>query len=288
MSEISFIGLGALGSKIAITLIENDCQLTVWNRSSAKAEPLINRGAQWADTLEAAVSDSPIIMICIDNFETTQKIFSEETITPLLAGKTIVQLSTGTPAETRAANTWFSRHGAELLVSMIMVYPVSIGKDEAQLLISGPEHLYQKCIKYFHFLGGDIRYLGSNIGAASAMSLAILGRIILNLLGLVHGANICVSEGVKLSEYAKMFPPGDRAQTVSDAIESNDYRVNGGAAIDIALVSAASLQDQARDVGINSEIPDFAINLFQRVIDAGYRGQDSASLFKVLRSENQA
>lgn len=287
MSEISFIGLGAMGAKVALTLIENDCQLTVWNRSSAKAEPLINRGAQWADTLEAAVSDSPIIMICIDNFETTQKIFSEETITPLLAGKTIVQLSTGTPAETRAANTWFSRHGAELLVSMIMVYPVSIGKDEAQLLISGPEHLYQKCIKYFHFLGGDIRYLGSNIGAASAMSLAILGRIILNLLGLVHGANICVSEGVKLSEYAKMFPPGDRAQTVTAAIKSNDYRVNGGAAIDIALVSAASLHDQAKDVGINSEIPDFALNLFQRVIDAGYHGLDSASLFKVLRSENQ-
>jgi len=174
-----------------------------------------------------------------------------------------------------------------LLVSMIMVYPVSIGKEDAQFLISGPEHLYQKCEKYFHFLGGDIRYLGSSIGAAPAMSLAILGRIILNLLGLVHGANICVSEGVALSEYVKMFPPGDRAQTVSAAIESNDYRVNGGAAIDIALVSAASLQDQAKDVGINSEIPDFAFNLFQRVIDAGYQGQDSASLFKVLRSENQ-
>lgn len=287
MSEISFIGLGAMGSKVALTLIESDCRLTVWNRSPGKAETLIQKGAEWAGTLEAAITASPIIMICIDNFEITQKILSENTITSLLAGKTIVQMSTGTPAETRAANDWFAQHGAELLVSMIMVYPASIGKDDAQFLISGPEHLYQKCEKYFHFLGGDIRYLGSGIGAASAMSLAILGKIIVNLLGLVHGANICVSEGVELSEYAKMFPPGDRAQTVTAAIESNNYRVDGGAAIDIALVSAASLQHQARDVGINSEIPDFAFNLFQRAIDAGYRGQDSASLFKVLRSENQ-
>ena len=287
MGEISFIGLGAMGAKVALTLIENDCQLTVWNRSPGKAETLVEKGAWWVDTLEEAISASPIIMICIDNFETTQKILSEENIKPLLAGKTIVQMSTGTPAETRAANDWFSQHDAELLVSMIMVYPVSIGKDEAQFLVSGPEHLYQKCEKYFNFLGGDIRYLGSSIGAAPAMSLAILGRVILNLLGLVHGANICISEGVELSEYAKMFPAGDRAQTVTAAIESNDYQVKGGAAIDIALVSAASLQDQAKDVGINSEIPDFAFNLFQRVIDAGYQGLDSASLLKVLRSEKK-
>jgi 3-hydroxyisobutyrate dehydrogenase-like beta-hydroxyacid dehydrogenase len=169
---------------------------------------------------------------------------------------------------------------------MIMVYPVSIGKDEAQFLISGPEVLYQNCEKYFHFLGGDIRYLGSAIGAAAAMSLAILARFIANLLGLVHGANICELEGVSLSEFAKMFPPGDRAQTVAAAIESNDYRVDGGASIEIAKVSAASLQSQAHDIGINSELPDFALNLFQRVIDAGYQGQDSASLIKVLRQEN--
>ena len=118
------------------------------------------------------------------------------------------------------------------------------------------------------------------------MSLAILGSVIVRLLGLVHGANICVSEGVALSDYAKMFPTGDRAHTVAAAIESNDYQVKGGAAIDIALVSAASLQDHAKDIGINSEIPDFAFSLFQRVIDAGYQGKESASLFKVLRGES--
>ena len=287
MSEISFIGLGAMGAKVALTLIENDCKLTVWNRSPEKADTLIDKGARLADTLESAIDSSPIIMICIDNFETTQNILSEGKITPLLAGKTIVQMSTGTPAETRAADEWFSQHGAELLVAMIMVYPVSIGKDDAQFLISGPDHLYQKCEKYFRFLGGDIRYLGASIGAASAMSLAILGSVIVRLLGLVHGANICVSEGVALTDYANMFPAGDRAQTVTAAIASNDYRVNGGAAIDIARVSAISLQDQAKDAGINSEIPDFAFNLFQRVVDAGFQGMDSASLFKVLRGENR-
>jgi len=277
-----------MGTKVSLTLIENDCQLIVWNRSPDKAKALIEKGARWADTLEAAIKASPIIMICIDNFETTQKILSADSITPLLAGKTIVQMSTATPAETRAANDWFAQHGAELLVSMIMAYAVSIGKDEAQLLISGPEHLYHECEKYFRFLGGDIRYLGSTIGAAAAMNLAILSRFIANLLGLVHGANIYESEGVALSEYAKMFPPGDLAHTVAAAIESNDYRVDGGAAIDIAIVSAASLQSQAQEIGINSELPGFALHLFQRVIDAGYRGQDSASLIKVLRQERPA
>jgi 3-hydroxyisobutyrate dehydrogenase-like beta-hydroxyacid dehydrogenase len=286
MSEITFIGLGGMGTKVSSTLIEKDCKLTVWNRSPDKAVPLIEQGARCADTLESAIIASPTIMICIDDFETTQKILSTDSIKPLLAGKHIIQMSTGTPAEIRAANDWFTQHDATLLVCMIMVYPVSIGKDEGQLLISGPEDLYLKYKEYFDFLGGDIRYLGSSIGAAAAMSLAILARVIANLVGLVHGSNICESEGVSLSDFAKMFPPGDRAQTVTAAIESNNFRVNGGAAIEIAKVSAASLQSQARDIGINSELPDFALNLFQRVIDAGYEGQDSASLIKVLRKGN--
>jgi hypothetical protein len=60
----------------------------------------------------------------------------------------------------------------------------------------------------------------------------------------------------------KWLQPGI-TQTAAAAIESNEYRVDGGASIEIGKVSADSLQSQARDTGVNSELPDFAMNLFQ-------------------------
>ena len=48
MSEkIAFFGLGNLGSSIAESLIHAGFELTVWNRTSSKAQPLVDLGAKW-------------------------------------------------------------------------------------------------------------------------------------------------------------------------------------------------------------------------------------------------
>ncbi|MFB3058925.1 MAG: NAD(P)-binding domain-containing protein, partial [Gammaproteobacteria bacterium] len=44
------IGIGAMGSAIAQTLIDNQCDLTVWNRSSEKVKSMVERGASSAET----------------------------------------------------------------------------------------------------------------------------------------------------------------------------------------------------------------------------------------------
>ena len=47
--EVSVIGLGAMGSALARTLLGHGYRVTVWNRTSAKAEPLVRDGAVLAD-----------------------------------------------------------------------------------------------------------------------------------------------------------------------------------------------------------------------------------------------
>ena len=57
----------------------------------------------------------------------------------------------------------------------------------------------------------------------------------------------------------------------------------GGASVDVAAGVVARLQAQARDAGINSELPDLLGRWLKRAKAAGYGGQDSASVIKVLR-----
>jgi 3-hydroxyisobutyrate dehydrogenase-like beta-hydroxyacid dehydrogenase len=92
-SEVSVIGLGAMGSALAQTLLHNGHRVTVWNRTSAKAEPLVQNGAQLAHSAAAAVSASPIVLVCGEDYEATRSILGTKEASSALAGRILLQLN---------------------------------------------------------------------------------------------------------------------------------------------------------------------------------------------------
>ena len=88
MTDISVIGLGAMGSARAATLLANGYTVTVWNRSTAKAEPLCAAGASLAESAGSAVAASPATITCIASHEQTIELLRGLGTT--LDGKTII------------------------------------------------------------------------------------------------------------------------------------------------------------------------------------------------------
>src|SRR5918992_1290306 len=105
-NEVSVIGLGAMGSALARALLHNGHRVTVWNRTGAKAEPLVRDGAVLAPSAAAAISASPIVVVCVDDYEVTKKILDTREVAPSLAGRVLVQLSTGSPQDARDCEAW--------------------------------------------------------------------------------------------------------------------------------------------------------------------------------------
>jgi len=103
MSELTLIGLGAMGSAIARTLIDKKYDMTVWNRSPEKVETLVELGASSAQSLKQAIESSQIILFCIHGYAATRTLLDDPEIIALLPGRIVIQMSTGTSAEARAA-----------------------------------------------------------------------------------------------------------------------------------------------------------------------------------------
>src|SRR5215471_12362601 len=101
MSSISVIGLGAMGSALARTLLGAGHSVTVWNRTASKMRSLVGLGAAGAVSVADAVRASPAILVCVDNYPVTQSLLDTPEITPLLSRRTVIQLSTGSPREAR-------------------------------------------------------------------------------------------------------------------------------------------------------------------------------------------
>ncbi|MCJ7780453.1 MAG: NAD(P)-binding domain-containing protein, partial [Acidimicrobiia bacterium] len=74
MSDVTVIGLGAMGSALAATLIEKGHAVTVWNRTAAKAAPLVSAGAVQAATPRDAVAASPVTIVCVGGYADTREV----------------------------------------------------------------------------------------------------------------------------------------------------------------------------------------------------------------------
>lgn len=69
MTDITMVGLGAMGSALTRAFPGAEHKITVWNRTQTKMEALLNLGANGTSEIAGAIKARSIIVICIDNYE---------------------------------------------------------------------------------------------------------------------------------------------------------------------------------------------------------------------------
>ena len=284
MSDITVIGLGLMGAALARAIQRAGHDLTVWNRSPAKMQPFIDDAVAAASDVVSAISASPVILICIDNYTVTMAMLKSDEVTPLLAGRTVVQLSTGTPREARESAEWMKAHDVSYLDGAILAGPSEIGTDTSQILLSGEEAAHERSGGLLQCLGGDVRYLGTNVRAASALDLAWLCVSYGRFMAITHGACLCESEDVGVDLFASLFDEGSTIRGYANVIHSSGFE-NRTATLHVWDAALQRIRTQGEDAAINTDFPDFVSNLFKQAVDAGYGEENVMALVKVLRSD---
>ncbi len=288
MSDITVIGLGNMGTALAQALLDDGWEVTVWNRTKSKAEPLIEAGASLANNPATAIQASPVFIVCVMNYDVTQKILSQPNVQEALNGKVMIQLSSGTPVEARESEVWIKGHQAAYLDGEIMVYPDQIGKQDADILVAGDQDIYQQCEDLLYALAGNIVYLGENISAPLAYGWAMGSVLWGSLLGALHGARICEVEGLAVDQFAERLIKSDM-ETISGAIQDVLKRINeerfgeSQGSLNVAADGAERLLKHAHEAGINADFPKYAATTLRQAIEAGLGDEDMAAFIKVLR-----
>jgi 3-hydroxyisobutyrate dehydrogenase-like beta-hydroxyacid dehydrogenase len=285
MSDITVIGLGLMGAALARAMQRAGHDLTVWNRSPAKMQRFIDDGVAGAPDVVSAIRASPVILICIDNYAVTNTILQPDEIVPQLSGRTVVQLSTGTPKEARAASAWMIERDVAYLDGAILCSPESIGTDDAQILLSGDEAAYERAGNLLECLGGAVRYLGPNVRAASALDLAWLCTCYGRFMAIIHAANLCKSEDVGVDDFISLFPDNPDIQRYATVIHEKTFH-ECTATLQVWDAALQRIQQQGVDADINTEIPDFVASFFKKAVDAGYGEENVMALVKVLQGDS--
>ncbi|CAM5256383.1 NAD(P)-dependent oxidoreductase [Streptomyces griseomycini] len=282
---VTVMGLGSMGSALAAVLLERGHETTVWNRSAHKARPLVDRGARPAATPEEAIAASPLTIACVLDYEALHGVL--DPVAGSLAGKVLVNLTSGSPEQARQAAAWARSHAADYLDGAIMTTPPGVGSPEMMFLYSGSHAAFEAHRPTLASLG-DPLHLGTDPGLASLYDAALLGLMWSTMTGWLHGTALVGTEKTPATDFT---PVAIRWLTaVAGFLTTYAPQVDAGrypgddATIDVQIAAVDHLIHAAAARGVDNALPELLRSTMERAKAAGHGSDSYASVIEVLRN----
>ncbi|MFC9029214.1 NAD(P)-dependent oxidoreductase [Streptomyces arboris] len=283
-SAVTVIGLGQMGAALAATLLERGHPTTVWNRSAGKAQPLVERGAQLAATPGEAVEASPLVIVCVLDYDALHATL--DPVAASLAGRSLVNLTSGSPEQAQEAEAWARSHAADYLDGAIMTTPPGVGSPEMMFLYSGSRAVFETHRPTLAALG-DPLHLGAEPGLASLYDAALLGLMWSTMTGWLHGTALV---GAEKTEATAFTPVAIRwLSAVTGFLATYAAQVDAGrypgddATVDVQIAAIDHLLHAAAARGIDNALPELLKATMERTRDLGHGSDSYASVIEVLR-----
>ncbi|MBV1939486.1 NAD(P)-binding domain-containing protein [Streptomyces sp. BV286] len=197
-TPVAVLGLGAMGHALATAFLTAGHPTTVWNRSAAKADGLVTRGAARATSAAEAVRAAELVVVCVVDYDAAEAVL--DAVADELPGRVLVNLTSDTPLRSRATAAWAAERGVDYLDGSIMVPVPMVGHPEALIFYSGPRAAYDRFEPALKALGGRPAHLGEDHGLAAVHDLALLDYFYSSISGLLHAFALAGADGVRAAD----------------------------------------------------------------------------------------
>jgi 3-hydroxyisobutyrate dehydrogenase-like beta-hydroxyacid dehydrogenase len=288
IKTISYLGLGTMGSGMASNLLKAGYDLTVWNRSVEKCEPLARNGARIAYTPAGAVRDAELVMYSLSNDHAVEEVVfgPKGILTAIKEGQIAVDMSTVLPAMSVREEEAYAKRGVDFLDAPVFGSKQESAEAKLWIMAAGNQAIFEKVKPVLEGLGQTVHYFGKN-GNATAMKL--VGNLIVAL------ELEALSEGLVLAQKA-----GLDLNTVMEVIKVADFRSpllvsNGQNILKRDFSTSFALKLMLKDAGLiekfgeslHSPIPALRVvekNL-QTAFNLGFGRENASTLIKALEKE---
>jgi 3-hydroxyisobutyrate dehydrogenase-like beta-hydroxyacid dehydrogenase len=195
MQRVAFIGLGRMGHGMAGRYLDAGFKVAIWNRSKAKAEDLIARGAQWATSPEDAAidADAVITMVADDAASRAVWLSKDGAAATMKAGTIAIECSTVSHQHALEMSRELTSRGLVYIDCPVTGLPSAAAEGKLTLLVGADPADLEKARPFLAPIGNTIRHFGA-VGTGTVF------KLINNLIGAVQIASL--AEGVAIAEQA--------------------------------------------------------------------------------------
>ncbi|MDB1089988.1 NAD(P)-binding domain-containing protein [Streptomyces sp. ACA25] len=282
-SAVSVIGLGQMGTRLAEAFLGAGHRTTVWNRTPARADALVERGAARAATVEAAVAASPLVVVCLPDYPIGERLLGP--VADVLRGRVLVNLSSGTPQDAARMAGWAAGHGVRYLDGAAMSGTRLVGRPAALFVLSGSQEGFSTHRGALASLGNAV-HLGTDPALAAVYDTALFGLAWGALAGFYHSVALVGAADVDPTDFAavaKGHMPFVTSLMVDHALQIEDGRFpDDDGSVEVHRAAMDHLLHTSRSQGIGTDVPGLFQELLRRAAADGHGASGIASVVEAI------
>lgn len=285
MAHLGYIGLGAMGGRMADRLLSKGHTVTGYNRTKSKAQWLIDRGMQWADTPRAVAAAAEVTFSMVTDSAALDAIAygSDGALEGLESGKVLVEMSTVNPATSRALADKIRARGGDMVDCPVSGSIVTLEQGKLTMMVGGMRETYDRILPLLLDIGPKATYVGPN-GVAVSMKIALNLSIGVQLLAFSEGILLAEKSGIDRKTAVDVF--------TNSVLASPLLQYRGPFAVkmpDEAWFNVKMLQkdtslalEMGKTLGVPLPTAAVANEMLTAARGLGLAEQDCAALFQVL------
>lgn len=259
--NVTIFGVGNIGAALSHALMKAGTRLTVWNRTATKplVKSVVEAGAILETNVRTAIAGSDLLIFSVLDYNAIYTLLEPiHAVSNCLAGKIIVNVTNGTPAEAVGMDEWTKAQGAaHYFDGAVLVTPQMVGTPHSLLIYSGETQDIFDGIKATLASLGLPLYYGPKVGSAATHDTAMLATMCGMFYGALVGMGILRRAGNEVS-------PGTRQVTtaiigalvphldkLAAAVDSGDAGVEGSSLF-MMLPGLKNILQTAEDLDVDA------------------------------------
>jgi 3-hydroxyisobutyrate dehydrogenase len=289
--KAGFIGLGNMGSAMALNMARAKMALIVWNRDAGKMLPLIEAGAAPAATAREVFAGAPVVFLMLANDRAIDAVLERGTdvFAELVRGHIVVHMGTTAPAYSRQLEQDIIAAGGRYVEAPVSgsrkpaeqgVLVGMLAGDRAAIDVVRPL-LAPVCVHSF---------VCGEVPQALLMKLSVNLYLITMVSGLAEAAHFAERQGVDMQLFRSIVDAGPMASSVSKVklakLVDKDFSVQ--AAVSDVLMNNRLVANAAREAGIASPLLDVCHALFAQAEALGHGKEDMAAVVHAIAHGSNA
>lgn len=283
---VAVLGTGKMGSALVRAFAAAGHKVVAWNRTLDKTEPLRSI-ATLASSPVAAARDASLLVASLKDYDICGRVLFTAEMGEAMQGKTVVQLTSGTPSQARTGAAWAVQYGVHYLDGAILAYPNWIATDFATVFYAGDRTVFDQHKSTLQALANNTVFVADAIGSAAALDCAILEACYGGCLAFLHAAALCESEGISSSQffqYKRIFVSAIdvTADAAMPMLEQRDY-TGDQCSLDTHVGALKHIASLSREAGLDNRLPETLYSVYVSAIAAGLGAKELPAVYELFR-----
>jgi 3-hydroxyisobutyrate dehydrogenase len=287
MITIGMVGTGLMGQPMALRLLENGLSVMAYNRTASALEPLKQAGAAIASSPTEVLQHCEVTILMLSDAPAIRETILNDATRPALAHRTVIQMGTIGPSQSRELLQEITQAGGEYLEAPVLGSIPEVNSGNLLVMVGSTPEQFQQWRSLLSNFGPDPLHVGL-VGSAAALKLALNQLIASLTTAFATSLSFVQQQGVEVDTFMELLRQSALYAPTFDKklgrMEGNDYTKPNFPTKHL-LKDTRLFLDEAAAQGIAVDSLDGIRQILEKACQMGLADGDYSALFAAIKPD---